>query len=205
MNLPYFHGKHNFQAILFLALFSLSTSVFSQVKIKFDNPKRAYVVGENISLRIGSSGGGTGTYELTYDPTNPNSTFKKGTFEANGGQDGVINFTVNSPGIVFVRVNQNGSDMKSIAVEPFNIKPLEAEPADFDAFWQTQKGKLAAVPMNPQLSEIQTLPNGSKVYIISLDQIDNRKVWGYLCVPSGGGKFPAVLSLPPFGNLNNLF
>jgi cephalosporin-C deacetylase len=186
-------------SILVLTFFCLIQSALSQVKIKFDNPKRTFSVGENISLRIGSSGGGTGTYELTFDPTNPSATFQKGTFEANGGQDGVINFRVNSPGMVFVRVNQNGSDMKTIAVEPFNIKPLDAEPIDFDAFWQAQKSKLAAVPINPQLSEIQTLPNGSKVYIISLDQIDNRKVWGYLCVPSGGsGKYPAVLSLPPF-------
>ena len=199
MNLLHFNGRHNFLATLLLALFSLPNGALAQVKIKFDNTKRAYSVGENISLRVASSGSGAGSYELTYDPTNPGATFTKGTFEANGGQDGIINFTVNSPGIVFIRVNQNGSDMKSIAIEPFNIKPLEAEPADFDAFWQTQKGKLAAVPMNPQLSEMQTLPNGSKVYMISLDQIDNRKVWGYLCVPSGGGKFPAVLSLPPFG------
>ena len=44
----------------------------------------------------------------------------------------------------------------------------------------------------------------SKTYRVRLNNIDGRKVYGYLTVPNGSGPFPAVVVLPPYGDSPNL-
>ena len=40
----------------------------------------------------------------------------------------------------------------------------------------------------------------SKTYLVEIQHIDNRTIYGYLTIPEGGGPFPAVVQLPPAGN-----
>ena len=58
---------------------------------------------------------------------------------------------------------------------------------------------MKAISINPQLTLKNTLPNGSKLYFLRLNNVDGRTVNGYIAIPAGGGKFPAVIQLPPFG------
>ncbi len=176
----------------------------AQIKVSLDNPKHRFAVGETINFKVSSNNSGEGTYEAYYNPR-PNksaeSMIQKGTFNASVGSDGLISLALNQPGLAFMRVTQNGASATvPFTVAPLSIQPIMPEPTDFDAFWQQQKQLLAAVPMNPQLNQINSLPNGSKVYILELGSIDNRKVYGYLAVPAGGGSFPAILTFPPYGN-----
>ena len=185
--------------------FNLFTSISqAQLKVSLDNPKHRFAVGETINFKVSSNNSGEGTYEVYYNPR-PNksaeSLIQKGIFNASAGSDGLISLASNQPGLAFMRVTQNGASATvPFTVDPLSIQPIMPEPSDFDAFWQQQKQLLAGVPMNPQLNQINSLPNGSKVYILELGSIDNRKVYGYLAIPSGGGTFPAVLTFPPFGN-----
>ena len=176
----------------------------AQIKVSLDNPKHRVSVGESLNFRVSSNNYGEGTYEAYFNPR-PNklleSLVQKGNFTASPGSDGFISLSFNQPGLAFIKVTQNwASATTTFTVSPLSIQPIESEPADFDNFWQQQKQMLAAVPLNPQLNQINNLPNGSKVYILELGSVDNRKVYGYLAVPAGGGKFPAILSFPPFGN-----
>ena len=196
------NSKLNLSLFLFLNLCIPISQ--AQIKISLDNPKHRFVVGESIKFKVSSSAYGEGTYEAYYNPR-PNksveSMIQKGTFNASAGSDGLINLVLNQPGLAFMRVTQNGASATvPFVVNPLSIQPIMPEPSDFDEFWQQQKQLLAAVPMNPQLNQINSLPNGSKVYILELGSIDNRKVYGYLAVPSGGGTFPAILTFPPYGN-----
>ena len=176
----------------------------AQIKVSLDNPKHRYAVGESINFKVSTNNSGEGTYEAYYNPR-PNksaeSMIQKGSFNASAGSDASIRLALNQPGLAFMRVTLNGvSATVPFTVDPLSIQPIIPEPADFDEFWQQQKQLLAGVSINPQLNQINTLPNGSKVYILELGSIDNRKVYGYLVVPAGGGTFPAVLTFPPYGN-----
>jgi cephalosporin-C deacetylase-like acetyl esterase len=192
------HNKHRFTALI-LFLFPLLLN--SQVKITMDNVKATYAANEKAAFRISSNVAGVGTYSIYYDPRDARSVIQKGSFTIRQGQsDTVVIFGLSQPGIVFFKAEQNGQSVTvNAAFDPLSIQPLEAEPKDFDAFWQKEKDKLKAVPMNPQLTLKTTLPNGSKLYFLRLDNVDGRTVNGYIAVPAGSGKFPAVIQLPPFG------
>jgi cephalosporin-C deacetylase-like acetyl esterase len=41
-------------------------------------------------------------------------------------------------------------------VDPLQIKPSLPVPGDFDAFWSSQKQKLARVPINPRLTSVKS-------------------------------------------------
>ena len=59
------------------------------------------------------------------------------------------------------------------------------EPADFDAFWEAQKRKLAAVPLEPVVRE--ALTNGApnvKMFRVSIPCAGPRPATGYLVVPA---------------------
>ena len=137
----------------------------AQIKVSLDNPKHRFAVGETINFKVSSNNSGEGTYEAYYNPR-PNksaeSMIQKGTFNASVGSDGLISLALNQPGLAFMRVTQNGASATvPFTVAPLSIQPIMLEPTDFDAFWQQQKQLLAAVPMNPQLNQINSLPNGS--------------------------------------------
>jgi cephalosporin-C deacetylase len=195
-----FHNIPRGCALIFAFLLLSNSIIFSQVKIVLPNNKHIAKVGENVQIRITSNGWGEGTYDISYDPRLPTSVIQRGTFTASQGNDAVINFSLPHAGMVFIRANQAGSDQAVLAVDPLSIKPIQAEPNDFDAFWSAQKAALAAVPINPQLFQINSLPNGTRVFKIQFGNVDGRSVFGYLAVPSGAGPFPAVLTVPPFGD-----
>ncbi len=188
---------------LTIALFALLTPFLSksQVKITIDNVKATYTANEKAAFRISSNVFGVVTYSIFYDPRDEKSIIKKGSFTIRQGQsDSVVIFGLPHPGVVFFKAEQNGNIATvNVAFDPLSIQPIEAEPEDFDDFWKKEKEKLKAVPMNPQLTLKSTLPNGSKLYILRLDNVDGRTVNGYIAIPAGEGKFPAVIQLPPFG------
>lgn len=187
-------------ALIAIALPFLSKS---QVKITIDNVKATYAANEKAAFRISSNVVGSVSYAIFYDPRDANSTIKKGSFMIRQGQfDSVVIFGLPHAGVVFFKAEQNGNTaIVSVAFDPLSIQPIEAEPTDFDEFWKKEKEKLKAVPMTPQLTLKSTLTNGSKLYFLRLDNVDGRTVNGYMAIPVGGGKFPAVIQLPPFGTI----
>jgi cephalosporin-C deacetylase len=191
-------NKH-LSTVLFVLFFPFLLK--SQVKITMDNVKATYAAGEKAAFRISSNVAGTGTYSIFYDPRDAKSIIKKGSFTIRQGQsDTAVIFGLSHAGIMFFKAEQNGNAVTVNAVfAPLSIQPIEAEPTDFDVFWAKEKEKLKIVPINPQLTLKNTLPNGSKLYFLKLDNVDGRSVNGYICVPAGSGKFPAVIQLPPFG------
>ena len=188
---------------LTIALFALLFPFLSksQVKITIDNVKATYTANEKAAFRISSNVFGVVTYSIFYDPRDEKTIIKKGSFTIRQGQsDSVVIFGLSHAAIVFFKAEQNGNvAMVNVAFDPLGIQPIEAEPADFDDFWKKEKDKLKAVPMKPQLTLKSTLPNGSKLYFLRLDNVDGRTVNGYIAVPAGADKFPAVIQLPPFG------
>ncbi|MDZ7880583.1 MAG: acetylxylan esterase [Saprospiraceae bacterium] len=188
----------------FLVLTLLPFSAESQVKISVDKAKATYALGEQAQFRIATTFAGKVNYQFQYDTRDDRSVIRKGEFTAQAGRlDTVVNFTMNTGSVVFCRAFQNGSPTftTSASFDPLSIKPLESEPADFDAFWTQQKTILRGIAPNPQLILLRTLPRGSKLYILQLDNVNNRKTYGYLIVPATAGTHPAVVTIPPYGEL----
>ncbi len=69
-------------------------------------------------------------------------------------------------------------------VEPDKLKPGQAEPKDFDAFWKSQRERLNKVPLNAKVTEVPSkAPKGFKLYDVKVDCAGSAPVSGYLTVP----------------------
>jgi len=91
------------------------------------------------------------------------------------------------------------SAMAAAAVAPYEIQPTATEPADFMAYWNTQKAELAKVPINAQLTPVEVKTPNVEVYDISLDNVNGTHVRGFFGKPKGNGPFPAVMRIPGAG------
>jgi cephalosporin-C deacetylase len=172
----------------------------AQLKVSSDGPKYSFPINQDMYLKINAVNGGDGTFSFYTDPRRSETTLKKGTMSLFTKRDTVIFHQQNEPSVLFFRAQIGGVvETKVLAFAPLSIQPSAPEPTDFDAFWNKQKDALKVIPLNPILTPTADLANGSKQFILQLDGIDGRKVYGYLSIPKGTGKFPAVLSLPPFG------
>jgi cephalosporin-C deacetylase len=195
----YQFNKRIFQSVMLLIL--IQHNSFAQLKIITDSPKYSFTINQDMYLKINAVNGGDGQFSFFSDPRVSDKVLKKGTMSLFTIRDTVIFFQRKEPSIVFFRAQIGGTvETKVLAFDPLSIQPTASEPSDFDAFWNKQKEALKAIPMNPILKPISDLPNGAKQFILQLDGVDGRKVYGYLSIPKGTGKFPAVLSLPAFGD-----
>jgi cephalosporin-C deacetylase len=192
-------NKRIFQSVMLFVLIQHNT--LAQIKIVTDSPKYSFPINQDMYLKINAVNGGDGQFSFFNDPRISDKVLKKGTMSLFTIRDTVIFFQRKEPSIVFFRAQIGGTvETKVLAFDPLSIQPTASEPSDFDAFWNKQKEALKAIPMNPILKPISDLPNGAKQFILQLDGVDGRKVYGYLSIPKGTGKFPAVLSLPAFGD-----
>lgn len=101
---------------------------------------------------------------------------------------------MDKPGFVQIHAKLAGPGVKSgdrgarwIAAAGVAIEEIRGvdEPADFDAFWAAQKRRLAAVPLEPVVSEAIT--NGApnvKMFKVSIPCAGPRPATGYLVVPA---------------------
>jgi cephalosporin-C deacetylase len=78
------------------------------------------------------------------------------------------------------------------AVAPDKIGPQQTKPADFDSFWAGKLAALKQVPINARLEPATTDREGVELSTVTLDSL-NSEVHGYLAVPKGAGKHPAII------------
>ncbi|MEN0051262.1 MAG: acetylxylan esterase, partial [Bacteroidota bacterium] len=161
-----------------------------------------FEVNEQMSFNIKALRSGQATFSIHHNAiTLP---LEEGSLQLREGVTYKINFTLDYPGTVWFELKMDGaSAITSATFAPFEIEPQEAEAEDFDAFWEEQKAQLAQIPIDAQVYIYQQ-NEYSTSYRVSLGMIDNRRVYGYISVPKGNEKYPAVLSLPSFGAAPNL-
>lgn len=151
---------------------------------------------------VNSTNSGTVKYKIVYDEFS--SIITEGEFEISAGATYDIPFTLNEPGFVLCIVDQDWNVRKAAAAfSPHDILPHGNEPADFDQFWASQRSLLSSIDIDSELKFLEE-DQYTKTYEISLANIDNRRVYGYLSIPKGTGPFPAFISLPSFGASANL-
>jgi len=78
-----------------------------------------------------------------------------------------------------------------VIFEPESMKPACRRPDDFDAFWEKQLDRLAAVPFHVNLTPLDC--RDFNLYDLSAECAGEVPVTGELAVPRGKGKYPAVV------------
>ena len=167
-----------------------------------DRVDATYQIGETANFIITSTVGGNISYSIFYDERTP--VLSSGTLNVPINTPVSIPFTLNESGVVLCKVTMNGtSKLAAITFSPFDIPILEEAPTDFDAFWQTAKDQLSAIPLDSQVTLLSNNGNSTS-YRVNLAQVEGRRVYGYITIPAGSGPFPAMITMPSFGNVRNL-
>jgi hypothetical protein len=113
----------------------------------------------------------------------------------------IVTAKLDEPGFLTcdVSFNDGKQDLKttaSAAIDPTDIKPSMPAPDDFDAFWNTKKAELAAIPLNPKLTPVETPADrpGAETFDVLIDCL-GKPVSGYYARPIGAkpGSCPAIL------------
>ena len=165
-----------------------------------------YAVGEPMTFTIKADIGAqkpTIDYFLVWTRTGDDGKTDKGKVKLTDGPV-TVKTSIDRPGFVRVRatlVDQNGRNVRrqnrditfegGAGADLAKIAQTAPEPADFDAFWQKQKARLAAVPLKAKMDKIST-KDGIDTYAVSIDCAGPRPVTGYLSIPENA----APKSLP---------
>lgn len=189
---------HLIRLQLFLFILSLSFCVQAQISLSSEREDQIYKAGEEMNFIITSPSSTTVNYQITFDTRT--SIIESGTIAVQAGQESLIPFVLDEPGTVIFEASDgiNAPQQLGVAFSPFAIGIYEECPADFDAFWADQINQLAVIPIDPELSILQSTA-ANVTYRVNLATVDNRRVYGYITIPNGTGPFPAVLTLPPNG------
>ncbi len=133
---------------------------------------------------------------LKWSRTGDDQQTAKGEDTSSETQPVTITTSIGKPGFVHIEVsvfNKDGSPVKDAknknlkfeggaGVEPSKLEGYP-EPADFDAFWQTQKGRLTKVPLKASLTEVASKNPNFKVFDVKVDCAGGKPVSGYLSIP----------------------
>lgn len=178
-----------------------------------------YDVGETVGWTV-TPGPVTPKYSYKWTIRRNNAVvLKEGKLDLSSGAD-KIEITGDSPEMIYVAVEpyaklatdppaadqpdspyvggntgrNNGLYAVGAAVAPQKLGLSTPRPADFDAFWD---GKLAAqskLPINAELTPVETDVAGVELNMFVMDALGSR-AHGYLAKPAREGKFPALIQL----------
>jgi cephalosporin-C deacetylase len=87
---------------------------------------------------------------------------------------------------------------------PDRIEPTQVNPPDFDAFWDAERTRLAALPLDAKWTPLPDYGAAGvdcsqiNVQNVGLTEGGSR-LYGILCMPHEPGKYPALLSVPGAG------
>jgi cephalosporin-C deacetylase len=160
-------------------------------------------VGDSAFFVVQSNSDSLVSYSFKYDIGSGLPPITTGQFRIRNGY-AFIPYVAREAGFVHCSVNQDSQSLYiGAAFDPFNIKPTEPEIADFDAYWSAQKAALAAIPLRVNVRNRDTTAFAIK-YGFDIDLTDGKKVYGYMNVPRGNGNYPAIISMPAYGNVPNV-
>jgi cephalosporin-C deacetylase-like acetyl esterase len=157
-----------------------------------------FKVGETATFKVQSEIEGEASYRLSEDGF---KTVKEGMLTLVKGKTAEVTATLEKPGFLQLRITIGKDEgLAAAAFEPTKIEPTAKMPADFDAFWDAQKKELAKIPLDAKLEHSPKFSDAKvDCFKISLANVDDRRVHGWIAVPKGKGPFPAILTVPYAG------
>lgn len=164
-----------------------------------DRPDALYQTGEQATFLLELKRDGkpvdaeSVTVTLSKDGVAPQSpttlTFENGKATVSG--------TLTEPGFLLVTARKDKIVTHAAAgFDPLQIKPSMPVPEDFDAFWNSQKAKLAEVALRPVLTPVPTTFTGLDFFDVQIPCV-GPPVSGYYSRPAGAKpkSLPAILHL----------
>ena len=108
--------------------------------------------------------------------------------------------------MVYVEVTGPDPGAKPIAlgaaVAPAQLRPVIPAPADFDSFWAQKIAMSQKVPANVVLTPKDSGRPDVDYYILKMDHLDGRHIYGQVAKPKRPGKFPGLVifqwASPPY-------
>jgi len=87
---------------------------------------------------------------------------------------------------------------------PDQIQPTQENPSDFDAFWTSERERLAAIPIDARWTSLPDSGTAeAECWQVNLQNVATlegvSRLYGVLCMPRAAGKYPALLSVPGAG------
>jgi cephalosporin-C deacetylase-like acetyl esterase len=87
---------------------------------------------------------------------------------------------------------------------PERIQPTQVNPPDFDAFWDAERARLAALPLDAKWTPLPDYGTAdAECSQINLQNVGltagASRLYGILCMPRAAGRYPALLSVPGAG------
>lgn len=114
--------------------------------------------------------------------------------------------TLQEPGFIWCTVNnrENAYAPSPIGAAGFDADKITAttvDPEDFDQFWADGIAEAKAIPLDPQVTLLDDFSHPDfNGYKISLANVDNTRIYGFLAVPKNNpGPFPVIIMVPGAG------
>ena len=87
---------------------------------------------------------------------------------------------------------------------PERIQPTQVNPPDFDKFWEAERSRLAALPLDARWTPLPDYGTAAaECSQINLQNVGltagTSRLYGILCQPRAAGKYPALLNVPGAG------
>ncbi len=198
-----------YQCLILGVFILMHNVVLAQLSVKADRDNKRYDLGESMNFRVTGAKNGTLNYEIKHTLIDTLRLFSSGTVAVVNGE-ATIPFTATEVGYVVCKIKQSpDSAYTGASFSPEKLQAAENEPADFDAFWASQKAAVRAVPLDMHLTYIRTntyaFGSLSNVFSFDIAIVEGRRAYGYLVVPiSSFAPHPAVIMMPSFGYVANL-
>jgi cephalosporin-C deacetylase-like acetyl esterase len=175
-----------------------------------DRDRALYAPGETMSFTISIQDGDAAIEgNLAWKRSGDDGKVEEGRARVTPAAPLVVTTSLDKPGFVWVQaalVDDEGKPLRKPASQPWQgliefhggagveIEKLQGvpEPAGFDAFWEQQKAKLAAVPITPVLVPQPSDNPKVEIFAVTVPCAGPQPVTGYLTVPAGA----AAKSLP---------
>lgn len=184
-----------------------------QLRVAPDHRDWSYKLGEPVKFRITVLADSTPIDNVTVTYSVGPDLFPGEKKTAVVPLDGLVveGGTMNTGGFLRLKasVEVNGrtyNHSATAAFAPETIRPLQTEPADFDAYWAKGKADLAKIPMEARLTLLPDQCTDSvNVYHVNFRTAGQAwnptppRIYGILCEPKAPGKYPAILKVPGAG------
>lgn len=204
-----------FQFLLAAMLLAANYSIFGTT----DKNPLEYKPGEEMtfSLQVLEDGKPVDGVNVKWTRTGDDGEKAEGEGVSSANAPILVKTSLKVPGFVYilaVAVDENGAALKR-EPEPQYCKNVEfyggagvlldkiqgaPEPADFDAFWEKQKARLAEVPMDVELVPCDSGDAGVLCWDVKVKCV-GKPVSGYLCIPKDAAEksLPARVSYIGYG------
>lgn len=184
---------------------AVASDVTCRVTVTTDRENALYETGQEATFSISVWRGeervsGEGQLTFAVDDYLHSEPYPHGELTP-GDQPAMVSVGLTEPGFLRCRVTytpEDGKPVTGVAGAGFSPQKIELSlpvPEDFDAFWADQKRQLAEVPLDPDLTQVDSEDETLECFDVQVPCLGGAPVSGYFARPknSAAGSLPAIL------------